>query len=825
MSRSGAGPEQRQQASEADAAAAPFRASGPPLTSNKAGRTKRGAGVGPAGLLALGRCNPGPSAPEQDGTKRVPPSLGLLDEWVLVSAHRMKRPWQGQVEPQLLKTVPRHDPLNPLCPGATRANGEVNPHYDGTFLFDNDFPALQPDAPYPGPSDHPLFQAEAARGVCKVMCFHPWSDMTLPLMSVPEIRTVIDAWASVTEDLGAQYPWVQIFENKGTMMGCSNPHPHCQVWASSFLPDIAQREERSQRAYRSQHGEPLLMEYGRQELLRKERLVLTSDHWLVLVPFWAVWPFQTLLLPRRHVRRLPELTPTERDDLASIMKKLLTKYDNLFEMSFPYSMGWHGAPTGSEAGANWDHWQLHAHYYPPLLRSATVRKFMVGYEMLAQAQRDLTPEQMSSSCSGLSRVLVAVATALVSASSPCLQVWGPPGVQYGQPGRSVMLCCPGVTAGTPVFWFRDGEPRLLQGPDSRLGNELVLAQVDSTDEGTYTCRTLDGALVGTVTLQLGYPPARPVVSCRAADYENFSCTWSSSQVSGLPTRYLTSYRKKMVPGADGQRMSPSTGPWPCPQDPLGTARCVVHGAEFWSQYRINVTEVNPLGASTRLLDVSLQSILRPDPPQGLRVESVTGYPRRLRASWTYPASWPRQPHFLLKFRLQYRPAQHPAWSTVEPAGLEEVITDAVAGLPHAVRVSARDFLDAGTWSAWSPEAWGTPSTAGPLLKDIPAVGQLHTQLEAEPQADSPTPPRPSLQPDPQPLDHRDPLEQVAVLASLGIFSFLGLVAGALALGLWETAAFLCPRLRLRRGGKDGPQKSGFLAPMIPVDKLPGTPNL
>uniref|UniRef100_A0A8C9AVJ0 Galactose-1-phosphate uridylyltransferase n=1 Tax=Phocoena sinus TaxID=42100 RepID=A0A8C9AVJ0_PHOSS len=227
----------------------------------------------------------------------------------------------------------------------------------------------------------------------KVMCFHPWSDVTLPLMSVPEIRAVVDAWASVTEELGAQYPWVQIFENKGAMMGCSNPHPHCQVWASSFLPDVAQREERSQRAYQSQHGEPLLMEYGRQELLRKDRLVLTSEHWLVLVPFWAVWPFQTLLLPRRHVRRLPELTPAERDDLAYIMKKLLTKYDNLFETSFPYSMGWHGAPMGSEAGANWDHWQLHAHYYPPLLRSATVRKFMVGYEMLAQAQRDLTPEQ------------------------------------------------------------------------------------------------------------------------------------------------------------------------------------------------------------------------------------------------------------------------------------------------------------------------------------------------------------------------------------------------------------------------------------------------
>ncbi|XP_036865746.2 galactose-1-phosphate uridylyltransferase isoform X5 [Manis javanica] len=706
----------------------------------------------------------------------------LHDEWVLVSAHRMKRPWQGQVEPPLLKIVPRHDPHNPLCPGATRANGEVNPLYDGTFLFDNDFPALQPDAPNPGPSDHPLFQAEAARGVCKVMCFHPWSDVTLPLMSVPEIRAVIDAWASVTEELGAQYPWVQIFENKGAMMGCSNPHPHCQVWASSFLPDIAQREERTQRAYHSKNGEPLLMEYGRQELLRKERLVLTSEHWLVLVPFWAVWPFQTLLLPRRHVRRLPELSPAERDDLASVMKKLLIKYDNLFETSFPYSMGWHGAPTGSEARADWDHWQLHAHYYPPLLRSATVRKFMVGYEMLAQAQRDLTPEQMSSSCSGLSRVLVAMATALVSASSPCLQTWGPPGVQYGQPGSSMTLCCPGVTIGAPVSWFRDGETRLLQGPDSGLGHELVLARIPQL------------ALLS---------PAKQL-------------TMRTSPALGVPARAAV-YPPATSPPTGRRQCQElmSRGPWPCPQDPPGAARCVVHGAEFWSQYRINVTEVNPLGASTRLLDVSLQSILRPDPPQGLRVESVPGYPRRLRASWTYPTSWPRQPHFLLKFRLQYRPVQHPVWSMVEPAGLEEVITDAVAGLPHAVRVSARDFLDAGTWSVWSPEAWGTPST-GSLWKEIPAGGQPHSQPEEGHQGGSSAPPKPSLLPDPQPLDHRDPLEQVAVLASLGIFSFLGLVAGALALGLW---------LRLRLDRKDGPQKLGFLTTMIPVDKLPGSPNL
>ncbi|XP_007945235.1 interleukin-11 receptor subunit alpha [Orycteropus afer afer] len=416
---------------------------------------------------------------------------------------------------------------------------------------------------------------------------------------------------------------------------------------------------------------------------------------------------------------------------------------------------------------------------------------------------------MSSCCPGLGRLLVAVATALGSVSSPCPQAWGPPGAQYGQLGRSVALCCPGVAAGVPVSWFWDREPRLLQGPSSGQGPELVLTRADSTDEGSYICQTLDGAVGATVTLRLGYPPARPVVSCRAADYENFSCTWGPGRVSHLPTQYLTSYRKKTVPGVDNQRTNSSTGPWPCPQDPPGAARCVVHGAEFWSQYRINVTEVNPLGASTRLLDVSLQNILRPDPPQGLRVEPIPGHPRRLHVSWKYPVSWPHQPHFLLKFRLQYRPAQHPAWSTVEPVGLEEVITDAVAGLPHAVRVSARDFLDAGTWSSWSPEVWGTPS-AGPPPEDLLVGGQPPSRLEAQPPAGSLVPSRPSLQPGPRPLDHRVPLEQVAMLASLGILSFLGLVAGALVLGLW---------LRLRLDQKDGPPKHGFLGPINAVDKF------
>ncbi|XP_019373602.1 PREDICTED: galactose-1-phosphate uridylyltransferase isoform X1 [Gavialis gangeticus] len=334
----------------------------------------------------------------------------LRDDWVLVSAHRMKRPWQGQVEKPVQEDVPRHDPSNPLCPGATRANGKVNPEYESTFVFDNDFPALEPDAPEPDVGDHPLFQSASAQGVwapehwvcshrtsppspSKVMCFHPWSDMTLPLMALPEIRAVIDKWAELAVELGATYPWVQIFENKGAMMGCSNPHPHCQVWASNFLPNEARLEDRTQREHLQAHGQPLLLEYGRLEAQRKERLVVENTDWLVVVPYWAVWPFQTLLLPRRHVTRLQDLSTDERDSLASIMKRLLTKYDNLFEVSFPYSMGWHGAPTGPHLGEDCGHWLLHAHYYPPLLRSASVRKFMVGYEMLAQAQRDLTPEQ------------------------------------------------------------------------------------------------------------------------------------------------------------------------------------------------------------------------------------------------------------------------------------------------------------------------------------------------------------------------------------------------------------------------------------------------
>ncbi|NXG59324.1 GALT uridylyltransferase, partial [Hemiprocne comata] len=294
----------------------------------------------------------------------------LRDDWVLVSAHRVKRPWQGQLEKPPPEDVPRWDPRNPLCPGATRANGEVNPRYEGTFVFPNDFPALQPDAPEPGDSDHPLFQAAAARGVCKVMCFHPWSDLTLPLMSLTEIRAVIDTWAELAAELGSSYPWVQIFENKGAMMGCSNPHPHCQEWGLLLVSCLG--------CLHMLGDEELASMLPMSTLGGVLRVISGSS---LLPVLGGSWPVQGVT---------PWYSPA---GLASIMQRLLIKYDNLFEVSFPYSMGWHGAPTGPYLEEDCGHWQLHAHYYPPLLRSATVRKFMVGYEMLAQAQRDLTPEQ------------------------------------------------------------------------------------------------------------------------------------------------------------------------------------------------------------------------------------------------------------------------------------------------------------------------------------------------------------------------------------------------------------------------------------------------
>ncbi len=305
---------------------------------------------------------------------------------MLVSPHRTKRPWLGAQDMADDESAPSYDTGCYLCPGNTRANGVVNPAYGGTFVFDNDFAALLPDTPAPDDAG-PLFRREAARGEARVICFSPDHSATLPELPVVAVRAVVETWCGQAADLGRTYPAVQVFENKGAAMGCSNPHPHGQVWATSYLPDEVATEDATQRAWRAKHGTPMLLDVATREA-GGPREVVANAHWLAIVPFWASWPFEALLLPRFPVARLPELDGEARDALAEIVRDLTIRYDNLFATSFPYSMGWHGAPFGADPHG----WQLHAHFYPPLLRSATVRKFMVGYELLAEAQRDLTPE-------------------------------------------------------------------------------------------------------------------------------------------------------------------------------------------------------------------------------------------------------------------------------------------------------------------------------------------------------------------------------------------------------------------------------------------------
>ena len=311
----------------------------------------------------------------------------LTGESLLVSPQRGLRPWRGEVGRSSAEVRPPYDPACHLCPGNLRAGGVRNPAYDSTFVFTNDFPAMI-DLPAAGPSD-PLLRAEAARGTCRVMCFSPRHDLTLAEMTTDAVGHVIDAWIEQVSELGRQYRWVQVFENKGEMMGCSDPHPHGQIWATDALPLEAEKEDRQQRAYFTEHGSPLLVDVLEKERRAEERLVDSVDGWTALVPFWAVWPFEVLLLPQRPVARLTDLTAGEREALGRMLIGLLSRYDNLFETSFPYSMGWHGAPHDDRDASAWI---LHAHFYPPLLRSATVRKFMVGYEMLAEPQRDLTAE-------------------------------------------------------------------------------------------------------------------------------------------------------------------------------------------------------------------------------------------------------------------------------------------------------------------------------------------------------------------------------------------------------------------------------------------------
>ena len=314
----------------------------------------------------------------------------LTGEWVLVSPHRTKRPWQGKKEDGTKLDLNSYDPNCYLCPANERAGGKVNPNYDGTFVFTNDFAAILEDTPYFEQNAHPLFKSENIRGTSRVICFSPKHDLTIPRMEVSEILNVVNVWAEQTEELGKKYKWVQIFENKGEIMGCSNPHPHGQIWASTSLPNEASKENLNQKNYYTNNNSVLLMDYYKEEIKLKERVVIENDHWIVIVPFWAIWPYETILLPKRHILRMNEIETGERISLSEILKKFLTKYDNIFNTSFPYTMGWHGAPF-DEAENNY--WQLHAHFYPPLLRSASVKKFMVGYEMLSEAQRDITAEQ------------------------------------------------------------------------------------------------------------------------------------------------------------------------------------------------------------------------------------------------------------------------------------------------------------------------------------------------------------------------------------------------------------------------------------------------
>lgn len=315
----------------------------------------------------------------------------LTGDWILVSPHRAKRPWQGQVEKAAVQERPSYDPNCYLCPGNERAGGKTNPDYKGTYVFTNDFSALLTDTPEGKVEDGELFQAESESGICKVICFSEDHSLTIPEMEVADIRKVVDVWCEQYEELG-QNPnisYVQIFENKGEIMGCSNPHPHGQIWSSHGIPVEPAKESVTQKAWFEKHGNTLLSDYLKAELQKEVRVLDQNDSFAALIPFWAVWPFEAIIISKRPVQHLLQLTDDERTGLADMYRKLTIMYDNLFNVSFAYSAGLHQAPTD---GKDYPEWHLHMHFYPPLLRSASVKKFMVGYEMLAMPQRDITAE-------------------------------------------------------------------------------------------------------------------------------------------------------------------------------------------------------------------------------------------------------------------------------------------------------------------------------------------------------------------------------------------------------------------------------------------------
>jgi UDPglucose--hexose-1-phosphate uridylyltransferase len=334
----------------------------------------------------------------------------LTREWVLVSPHRAKRPWQGQVEKMPTANIPRYDPTCYLCPGNKRVSGAQNPAYTATYVFDNDFQALlkpeqTADAVEPAGDfdDSALFKAKPDWGICRVGCFSPRHDLSLPELSQSDVEEVVRMWSEETQSLGSLdfINYVQVFENKGAIMGCSNPHPHNQIWSTTHIPVEPGKELLAQAEYLAEHASCLLCDYLGLERKSGERIVTANEHFTALVPFWAVWPFEILVIAHRHLGSLPDLTQAEVCGLADLLRKVTARYDNLFEISFPYSMGFHQAPTDGKAHPGW---HLHAHYYPPLLRSATVKKFMVGFEMLGMPQRDLTPETAAERLRGLSEI-------------------------------------------------------------------------------------------------------------------------------------------------------------------------------------------------------------------------------------------------------------------------------------------------------------------------------------------------------------------------------------------------------------------------------------
>lgn len=327
----------------------------------------------------------------------------LTGEWIQVSPHRAKRPWQGKQEKTPEPQKAKYDPECYLCPGNDRAGDAQNPNYDSTFVFTNDFSALKPDTPSVLEDQDELLVAKGERGICRVICFSPRHDLTLPEMDVSQIQEVVGLWVSEYQELGERdfINYVQIFENKGEIMGCSNPHPHGQVWAQESIPEEPAKELRKQKEYYAKHSTTLLGDYLQRELDLDQRVVVENEHFVVVVPYWAFWPFETLLISRRPFARFTDMTAEEKEGLADIIKQITVKYDNVFEVSFPYSAGFHPAPTD---GNEHPEWHFHMHFYPPLLRSATVKKFRVGYEMLGNPQRDITPEASAGLLQDLSSV-------------------------------------------------------------------------------------------------------------------------------------------------------------------------------------------------------------------------------------------------------------------------------------------------------------------------------------------------------------------------------------------------------------------------------------